>query len=120
VTNSGAVPDGDQKPAKVEKEEAKIKDVKVPEADKAATPRKGGEIVITVNRDGTLTMGGKAVDEEKLTAQLKEIARLDAKRAIIIRGDKDTGYEKIVRILDITHKAGLYHVSFATRVPDKK
>jgi len=43
--------------------------------------------------------------------------RFDRKRAIIIRGDEDTPYKKIVNVLSVTHASGLHHVSFATTTP---
>jgi biopolymer transport protein ExbD len=92
--------------------------ISVPAADAATqNSRQKGELVINVRQDGTLVWNSKVLNEEQLKAQLVEISRFDRKRAIIIRGDKETHYDKIVRVLNVTHAAGLYHVSFATRTP---
>ena len=79
--------------------------------------RRVGELVINVRQDGTLVWNSKVLTEDQLMAQLQEIARFDRKRAIIIRGDRKTEYEKIVRVLSVTHASGLHHVSFATTTP---
>lgn len=92
--------------------------ISVPAAE-SGTPgdRRVGELVINVRQDGTLVWNSKVLTEVQLVSQLQEIARFDRKRAIIIRGDSRTEYEKIVRVLSATHAAGLHHVSFATTTP---
>jgi biopolymer transport protein ExbD len=90
------------------------------EASKTISQRKVGEIVINVREDGTIVLNSNVLDELQLTARLNELARYNDKQAIIIRGDVTTPYEKIVRVLDATHQAGLYHVSFATMKPQPR
>jgi beta-lactamase regulating signal transducer with metallopeptidase domain/biopolymer transport protein ExbD len=72
------------------------------------------QLVIDVKPDGSIVFKEKALTLDELAPQLTEIAKVNAKQAIIIRGSADTRYDKIVAVLDATHKAGLYHVSFAT------
>ncbi len=87
------------------------------EASKTISERKVGEIVINVRENGTIVLNSNELNEVQLIAKLNELARYNSKQAIIIRGDVSTPYEKIVRVLDATHQAGLYHVSFATMKP---
>lgn len=87
------------------------------EASKTISQRKVGEIVINVREDGTIVLNSNVLDERMLAAKLSELARYNNKQAIIIRGDINTPYERIVRVLDASHQAGLYHVSFATMKP---
>lgn len=92
--------------------------ISVPAAESGVqSERRVGELVINVRKDGTLVWNSKVLTEEQLMAQLQEIARFDRKRAIIIRGDEETEYKKIVRVLSVTHASGLHHVSFATVTP---
>lgn len=92
--------------------------ISVPAADSGTqSERSRGEIIINIRQDGTLVWNSKVMNEDQLMAQLQEIARFDRKRAIIIRGDEDTPYKKIVRVLSVTHASGLHHVSFATTTP---
>jgi beta-lactamase regulating signal transducer with metallopeptidase domain/biopolymer transport protein ExbD len=72
------------------------------------------QLVIDVKPDGSIVFKEKALTLDELAPQLTEIAKVNAKQAIIIRGSADTRYDKIVAVLDATHKAGLYQVSFAT------
>jgi biopolymer transport protein ExbD len=92
--------------------------ISVPAADSGKqNDRSRGELVINVRRDGTLVWNSRVLTEKQLMAQLMEIARFDRNRAIIIRGDAKTEYDKIVQVLSVTHAAGLHHVSFATVTP---
>ncbi len=95
--------------------------ISVPAAESGIqSERKKGELVINVRQDGTLVWNSKVLNEEQLMGQLQEIARFDPKRAIIIRFEQKTAYEKIVRVLSVTHAAGLHHVSFATTTPQAR
>ena len=94
--------------------------VSVPAADKAeASARSRGELVVNVRQDGTIVMNSIILDENSLLTRLSEVGRVDRKRAVIIRGDKLANFEGIVKVLSVIHKAGLFHVSFATQQSDK-
>lgn len=90
-------------------------EISVPAADTSKTSeRNKSELVINVRKDGTIVWNSQELNEATLAVKLTDLARFSRKQAIVIRGDKNTPYEMIVRVLDATHKAGLYHVSFAT------
>ena len=95
--------------------------ISVPASDSGTqSERRVGELVINIRRDGTIVWNSKVLNEQQLMAQLQEIARFDRTRAIIIRGDEETAYNKIVRVLSVTHASGLHHVSFATTTPRRR
>lgn len=91
-----------------------------------AAPKKGdkekkrsGELVITLNAEGEVSMAGKTLTEEELLKRMQEVAKTDAKRPVIIRADAKTDYAHVVKVMDSLHKAGLHSVSFATAVEEK-
>ena len=86
-------------------------------AESTVSQRNKSELVINVRQDGTIVWNSQVLNETALTTKLNDLARFSRKQAIVIRGDINTPYEKIVRVLDLTHRAGLYHVSFATTKP---
>jgi biopolymer transport protein ExbD len=105
---------------RIMRQETELK-LSVPASGEAGqVPRRPGELVINVSKDGTMEFGGKTVDAKVLKEKLTEIAKIDRKRAIIIRAEKDVPYKEIVSVLDLTHVAGLYHVSFATNTQEKE
>ena len=90
-------------------------EISVPAADASTTSeRTKKELLINVREDGTIVWNSKVLDEAALSSQLAELARFNRKQPIIIRGDVKTPYEKIVNVLNASHRAGLFHVSFAT------
>lgn len=90
-------------------------EISVPAAEASKTSeRNKSELVINVRQDGTLVWNSDVLNETALSSKLNSLAQYSKQQAVVIRGDVNTPYEKIVRVLDLTHRAGLYHVSFAT------
>ncbi len=77
-----------------------------------------GELVVNIRKDGTRVINSNIVSDADLRYKFEEIAKFDRKQAIIIRADDLTHCGNMIRVLDICHKAGLYHISFATRDAD--
>lgn len=73
-----------------------------------------GQIVVNVRSDGTLVVQQQVLTEDQLFQKLSTVASVNLKQPIVIRGDKNSDYEHIFRVLDHCRKAGLYHVSFAS------
>ncbi len=76
-----------------------------------------GQIVINVRQDGTLVVQQQELTEEQLFQKLANIASLNKKQAIVVRGDERTEFKHIFLVMDNCRKAGLYHVSFASHMP---
>ncbi len=91
-------------------------EISVPSSDSGApASRKVGELVVNVRQDGTTVVNGNVVTSEQLHKKFLEIAKFNRKQAIIIRADEESRYRSMFDVLDMCHKAGLYHVSFASR-----
>ena len=91
-------------------------EVSVPTSETGAmAERRTGELVVNLRKDGTIVVNSIVTTEPQLLGKFGEIAKFNRKQAIIIRGDKETQYDDIFRVLDLCHQAGLYHVSFASQ-----
>ena len=94
-------------------------DVKVPVAKEGADPdRKLGETIINVKRDGTLVQEGVRISESEFRNRMAEIAKHNSAIAVILRGDQETPYKNIVRVLDLCREVGIWNVAFATDRPE--
>lgn len=94
--------------------------ISVPAAESGAPgDRRVGELVVNIREDGTIVLNSQILTETVLMEKFTEIARVDRKRAIIIRADEESRYRDMFRVLDLCHRAGLYHVSFASREPQR-
>ena len=93
--------------------------VSVPTAQEGAEPeRVRGEIIINVLENGTIRVEGLAVDRQQLLDKLSAIARLYENQPVRIRGDGNVAYQRIVEVIDICQKAGVWNISFATQRPE--
>lgn len=100
-----------QPPAAAEKRLAAEIDVSVPVA---STGKRSDALVIQLDARGAASLQGREQTDESLLAALQEVARTNPKQAVIIRADAKTDYTRVVQMLELARKAGLYHVSFVT------
>lgn len=73
------------------------------------------ELVINVKADGGMMVEGDQLTLDSLLELLKERAKRNKDQAVRIRGDAAAEYQRIVEVIDVCQKAGLWKTSFATR-----
>lgn len=83
----------------------------LPEANAKATEIKDDQIFIELN-ENKLAIKGIEVSFESLEANLQEIK--DNKKAVIIRIDKNTKYERVIKVLDLLQKYNLNNLALVT------
>lgn len=89
--------------------------ISVPKAEEAKeSGRMPGEIIINVDKDGMASVNKKAFNKAELTDMLKRISTLYPNQPVIIRADKATHHEHVVRVLDACAAAGIWNIAFAT------
>jgi biopolymer transport protein ExbD len=94
-------------------------DVRVPVAKEGADPdRSVGEIIVNVRRDGALMVEARELSQQELLGMMSRTAAIHKDVAVILRGDRETAYEKIVGVLDLCREAGIWNVAFATDRPE--
>ena len=84
--------------------------------------REEGEITVIVGRDGTLLVAGESTDEKGLTQALMRAARAvhGTNKVVVVRGDREAAYGKVIWIMDAARLVGLRHVSLATERPEDR
>ena len=92
--------------------ELKIAVPKAKSALEAKTPP--GEIIVNVQRDGTLYVNSKKYTLAELNAVLKEAGDVYAGQQVIIRADEKAYHEYVVGVLDACADAKISNISFAT------
>lgn len=83
----------------------------LPKADAKATEIKDDQIFIELN-ENKLAIKGIEVSFESLEANLQEVK--DNKKAVIIRIDKNTKYERVIKVLDLLQKYNLNNLALVT------
>jgi biopolymer transport protein ExbD len=93
--------------------------INVPKAEQSKDhPRSPGEIIINVDREGRVVVNQRELGSEELEGMLKRIASLYPNQPVIIRADRKTYHEAVVRILDACAAADIWNISFATLKPE--
>jgi len=76
-------------------------------------------IVIAINRDGDFFWNEKLVDAPTLLARLKTVSVTTPQPEVHVRGDQNTRYEFIGRVITACERAGIAKVSFITEPPPR-
>jgi biopolymer transport protein ExbD len=93
--------------------------VALPKAVNIPTQTKPENIQIAVDKNGTIYWNDKSIpNRDALLAYIKEAAVRKPQPEIHIRGDKDTRYEAIGRVMYAIQRGGIAKVGFLTE-PDR-
>ncbi len=89
--------------------------ITVPHADESSElERAPGEILINILKDGTVVVNQRQLDHDRLRRMLQRISELYKGQPVIIRADRQTFHEDVIRVLDICAGTDIWNVSFAT------
>lgn len=91
--------------------------VNLPKASSKAIETKGN-VTITIRKDATILVGDKTIP---LTILGDELVRAleEGKKGVLIRADKGVPYGAVVKVLDITRKAGIEDVGLVTELDEE-
>jgi biopolymer transport protein TolR len=78
-------------------------------------PPRPQDIVITVQKDGTVLLNMERVEHAALSDRLLQIFRARGDEVIFLRGDGSLDFGKIAEVVDIARGAGLYRVALMTK-----
>ena len=94
-------------------------DVALPTAATGDMPQRlPGEVIINVLADGTAVVNGQSLDDARLRAMMDRLVKLFPGQPVLLRADKATAYEHVIRVLDLCRQADIWNISFATGVPE--
>ncbi|MBN1669412.1 MAG: biopolymer transporter ExbD [Kiritimatiellae bacterium] len=100
--------------------EAEI-DITLPTARTAQPPQRlPGEIILNILADGRVVVHGRSLDEPGLQSLLGRLVKLFPGQPVLIRADKATAYEHVIRVLDLCRQVDVYNISFATGQPGER
>ena len=94
-------------------------DITLPTAATGTTPQRlPGEVIINVLPDGQAVVNGQSLDGDGLAAMLQRLVALFPGQPVLLRADKATPYEHVIRVLDICRQVDIWNISFATIAPE--
>ncbi len=93
-------------------------DVALPTAATGGMPQRlPGEVIINVRADGATVVNGQTLDDAQLRSMMDRLVELFPGQPVLLRADKSTAYEHVVRVLDTCRQADIWNISFATLAP---
>ncbi|MDF2441639.1 MAG: biopolymer transport protein ExbD [Abditibacteriota bacterium] len=81
-------------------------------------PQENLDINVSLTRDGKIFVDAKATTEAALQNLMVQRARQNAETRVVIKGDENIAYKRIVRVMDMAKQAGLPKVALGTKMPD--
>ncbi len=95
--------------------------IQLPNAKTGEDPdRLPGEIIANIAKDGTVRVNGAELTLEDLGSRLKKIAKFYPGQAVIVRADRETSYDALVKVIDVCRGAGVWNFSLATANEETK
>ena len=94
--------------------------VRLPNEANLPRQTKPENVEISVNKDGDVFWNLQLVqDGNTLVEKLKKVSVLDPQPEVHIRGDQESRYESIGRVVFACQRAGILKISFVTEPPAK-
>ena len=89
--------------------------ISLPSAKTADEPgRQPGEIIVNLDREGTVKVNGTVMTLEDLESRLGRISKFYPGQQVIIRADKESRYESLVKVIDACRAGNVWNFSLAT------
>ncbi|MDR2849687.1 MAG: biopolymer transporter ExbD [Verrucomicrobiota bacterium] len=89
--------------------------INLPTAQSGKVPdRLPGEIIINIAKDGRISVNQQDLTVDALKTRLDRLAKYFPGQPVVLRADKETRYEDLIKVVDTCRKADIYNFSMAT------
>ena len=91
--------------------------VQLPKVSNEKAVDKPETVRLTVQADGSYTLGEEKIADDQLAPRLQAEAAKQPQPDLHIRGDKDVRYERVAQAMAAAQQAGLSKIGFITEPP---
>ncbi|MGC8668914.1 MAG: ExbD/TolR family protein [Chthonomonadales bacterium] len=89
--------------------------LKLPEtATREGAPETKKDLTVVVTADGSLYMDGQKKTEQEVQSQLLALSARDRNARVLVKGDRDVVYARVMEVMDMVRQAGLTRVVLPT------
>jgi biopolymer transport protein ExbD len=89
--------------------------ISLPSAQSGKVPdRLPGEIIINITKDGRVSVNQQDLTLDALKTRLDRLAKYFPGQPVVLRADKETHYEDLIKVIDTCRKADIWNFSMAT------
>lgn len=93
--------------------------MKLPQAKTSeVVPQENQDINVSLTRDGKVFVDAKVTNEAALQGLMVRRAKANPETRVVIKGDENIEYKRVVRVMDMAKQAGLPKVALGTKMPD--
>ncbi|SIS58830.1 protein TolR [Neptunomonas antarctica] len=76
-------------------------------------------IIVTVDKEGLyyINIGGdemEAVTPDEVASRVEKIMNINPKQLLLVRGDKEVNYDKVVRLMSLMQESGVSSIGLVT------
>jgi biopolymer transport protein TolR len=89
--------------------------VNLPQAKSGPIAGKEEQLVVSVNKNGSIFLNDTQMSATELGLKLRAIRKLDADKEVILRADQDVRYGIVMRAIAEIKEAGIQKVGMVTR-----
>ena len=89
--------------------------ITLPKVETAGKNEFRGNVTISVDKAGVITLNGKEISESQLDDALKQLHNIDREIPVLIKADEDSMLKKVTFVWDACRKNGLTKISLQSR-----
>jgi biopolymer transport protein ExbD len=77
-------------------------------------PETKKDLIVAITKDGSIYLDGRKQDAPALQARLREAAARNREARILVKGDREVMYARVMDVMDMIRQAGLTRVVLPT------
>lgn len=90
-------------------------DITLPTAKSSElNPRLPGEIILNIQKSGAVVVNGRTLNETDLQSLMIRLVKLFPGQPVLIRADRETSYNHVIKVLDLCRQSDIWNIAFAT------
>jgi len=89
--------------------------IDLPTASSQKIHKEKKEITLSVDQAGVVYFNKDAIDPAALSSRLAASAQEDRDTTVLVRGDANTGFGRVVEVLDMVKQSGLHRIAIMTQ-----
>lgn len=95
-------------------------DIDLPETTTKALRQDESPIIVTIDKNQVLTLGGKEVSKKLLVQELSNLSPAQKEQSIFLKADKNVAYGYVITVMADIKSAGFNKLGMITTPPEVK
>jgi biopolymer transport protein TolR len=94
--------------------------VELPQAKAGALSGEEEQLVVSIDKKGTVYLNDKAINLAELGPKLEAVIRLKPDKQVFLRADRSVAYGEVVQVMAAVKGAGVQSLGMITELPTEK